>query len=782
MKTSLIRLCVTFAVLAVFGRCAFAAVTFTVSPSAVSNTYNGQITLTVSGLSSGGTVVVQKFLDLNTNGVINSGDWLVQQFSLTDGQPGMMIGGIVNSNVPGDTDATAGQITAKLNFQTGDFMQTIAGKYLFKVSGNFTPPITNVFTVTNFPWPQKITGNVVSNGTSITVSNAVVLLMPGPDSSPIAGAVANNAGNYTIPMPAGTYWPVAIRSNFLANFSTAPQLTLGSLATLTTNLTVTNATSSISGRLVDAANPNLGIPGILLPMQSTNGMIALGFSDTNGNFAVGVRSGQWSFKLDESSLALHGYAVLKNETNLNAGNTTFTSAVPKINALIYGSVKDNLGNPMPGIDVYIQGGPTNKYEANDGFTDANGNYVAGVVGGTNEIWFPEIDTEYENPNLTNYVFTQFTNYDFVQLNGNVNSNTAVLQNFTGMLATNHIYGSVKTSSTNIVGVGVSAIQNIGGAYFWIWTHTDTNGNYALTVGNGTWDVSVYCSASGYGDDLDTILGTGNFVCPNDQFPTINNDNATNNFVVQTCGGISIVTASPLPAGEVNVYYDQFIQASSCSNSLTWSLLTGIFPPGLTGNTATGELYGTPTNGGTFTFTLQVTDGGNTTNKQFSLAISNAVQVVTTSLPNGTNGFNYNQMLQAVGGVPFGGASPYSWSLASGSASLPANLTLATNGLLSGTLTDSGLFNFNVQVTDYLTATAEQPLSLTIISTNTCPPLTMGSGGEQMIVYWPLSAGTNYTLQMTTNLASGPWVPATGGVPAMAFTFTNKLPAAFFRLQ
>ena len=36
--------------------------------------------------------------------------------------------------------------------------------------------------------------------------------------------------------------------------------------------------------------------------------------------------------------------------------------------------------------------------------------------------------------------------------------------------------------------------------------------------------------------------------------------------------------------------------------------------------------------------------------------------------------------------------------------------------------------------------------------------------------------------MTTNLASGPWVPATGGVPAMAFTFTNKLPAAFFRLQ
>ena len=143
---------------------------------------------------------------------------------------------------------------------------------------------------------------------------------------------------------------------------------------------------------------------------------------------------------------------------------------------------------------------------------------------------------------------------------------------------------------------------------------------------------------------------------------------------------------------------------------------------------------------------------------------------------------YSQQLQAAAGVPFGGASPYSWSLASGSASLPANLTLATNGLLSGTLADSGTFNFNVQVTDYLTATVEQPLSLNIISTNTYPPLTMGAGGGQMIVCWPLSAGTNYTLQMTTNLAAGPWVPATNGVQAVSFLFTNNQPAVFFRLQ
>ena len=96
---------------------------FTVSPSAVSNTYSGFVTLQVAGLNSGEAVVVQKYLDLNANGVIDAGDWLVQQFNLTNLQAGMVVGGIVNSNVPGDTGSTPGQITAPLNFQNGDFMQ-----------------------------------------------------------------------------------------------------------------------------------------------------------------------------------------------------------------------------------------------------------------------------------------------------------------------------------------------------------------------------------------------------------------------------------------------------------------------------------------------------------------------------------------------------------------------------------------------------------------------------------------------------------------------------------
>ena len=65
---------------------------------------------------------------------------------------------------------------------------------------------------------------------------------------------------------------------------------------------------------------------------------------------------------------------------------------------------------------------------------------------------------------------------------------------------------------------------------------------------------------------------------------------------------------------------------------------------------------------------------------------------------------YNQTLAASGGQ-----TPYSWTNSSGA--LPPGLTLATNGVISGTPTTNGTFNFTVKVTDALSATATQALTL-----------------------------------------------------------------------
>ena len=73
------------AALVALSQSARAVVTFTNTPAAVSNTFTGTITLLIGGLTNGETVVVQKYLDANTNGVIDGRDILVQQFNLTDG-------------------------------------------------------------------------------------------------------------------------------------------------------------------------------------------------------------------------------------------------------------------------------------------------------------------------------------------------------------------------------------------------------------------------------------------------------------------------------------------------------------------------------------------------------------------------------------------------------------------------------------------------------------------------------------------------------------------------
>ncbi|MBU6410449.1 MAG: hypothetical protein KGR98_08670, partial [Verrucomicrobia bacterium] len=244
------------------------AVGFLVTPSVVSNTYVGPVTLEVTGLTNGETVVVQEFLDFDGNGVVDAGDALAGQFDLTDGQPGMVIGGVTNLNVPGDNDGAAnGQITAQLNFPGGDFVQTVAGKHLFELSSPFGrfAPVTDLFTVTNFAYGQKFTGSVVNSGTNVPGAAVILFTPPRPGDhgpgNPVAGAVADNSGNYTVAAPVGTYLPVAFASNFVASLNSSPLLSLASSQTLSTNLTLTNATETISGRIADI-NTMAGIPGI----------------------------------------------------------------------------------------------------------------------------------------------------------------------------------------------------------------------------------------------------------------------------------------------------------------------------------------------------------------------------------------------------------------------------------------------------------------------------------------------------------------------------------------
>jgi len=65
---------------------------------------------------------------------------------------------------------------------------------------------------------------------------------------------------------------------------------------------------------------------------------------------------------------------------------------------------------------------------------------------------------------------------------------------------------------------------------------------------------------------------------------------------------------------------------------------------------------------------------------------------------------------------------------------------------------------------------------------TPPALGMSTYGGQPAVFFPTATGTNYVLQMTTNLVAPiNWVTVTNGVPISGIIITNPPAAAFFRL-
>jgi large repetitive protein len=119
----------------------------------------------------------------------------------------------------------------------------------------------------------------------------------------------------------------------------------------------------------------------------------------------------------------------------------------------------------------------------------------------------------------------------------------------------------------------------------------------------------------------------------------------------------------------------------------------------------------------FTVTIQATSiaiPSETNSITITIVPPQTLKITTKSVPAGTQFVAYpNTQLQATGGV-----GPYTWSLANGT-KLPAGLSLAPDGIISGTPTATGTFNFSVQVTDSEVppVTTNPPTALSITVTN-----------------------------------------------------------------
>jgi len=94
--------------------------------------------------------------------------------------------------------------------------------------------------------------------------------------------------------------------------------------------------------------------------------------------------------------------------------------------------------------------------------------------------------------------------------------------------------------------------------------------------------------------------------------------------------------------------------------------------------------------------------------EFIAGLIAELQVQTTNLPDATVATEYAFRLLASGGQ-----SPYHWQLATNSASLPPGLELLDEGLITGSPMGTGTVTFVARVSDELSQTAEQSLTLTV---------------------------------------------------------------------
>jgi hypothetical protein len=176
------------------------------------------------------------------------------------------------------------------------------------------------------------------------------------------------------------------------------------------------------------------------------------------------------------------------------------------------------------------------------------------------------------------------------------------------------------------------------------------------------------------------------------------------FAIDVAQGLQIVQRqSVLAPAQLTVPYS--LQLTATGGTPTWAVSSGALPSGLTLNSSSGLLSGTPTTTGDYVFKITATAGSHSDSQTYTLSVVAALKITKPTSPGAEIGFPFSLELKATGGK-----APYKWS----ATGLPSGLTLdPATGVVSGNPAVPSSAAVKVTVVDALGLTDTLDVSLPV---------------------------------------------------------------------
>lgn len=250
-------------------------------------------------------------------------------------------------------------------------------------------------------------------------------------------------------------------------------------------------------------------------------------------------------------------------------------------------------------------------------------------------------------------------------------------------------------------------------------------------------------------------------------------------------GLIAISTSRLPNAMKGESYSQTVVVSGGLPPYTWSVKSGQLPAGLSLDSATGRITGSPssTPGISTEFTIQVSDAGQPAapvDKLYALYVLEPVVITTDTIQGALQSAVYSAQIEGHGGL-----APLSWSVSAGA--LPEGLSInAASGVISGQAADCGEFDFTLRLSDSSTAplTVDKALHLSVlcsdnyrISGNVCNrPLEVCAGSPESVRSTVIKL-TGPVIRETTTDVNG--VYSFVNLPNGTYTVTPRKPVYAF---